>query len=166
MRVNAAFSATDTVAASAELGGKGLSPAHVVDAFKLKTLTASLCPTDGNSANLTAYLCFHHMRERFDDDPPLESGVERNAEMVPHPERDEHRARHLQALGHITSNGDGDGRNLPSFYGALDQRDRLVSYRSSRRKEHDIGPLLGDRVGEIFGKGALEPVRIHVVPNE
>jgi len=70
------------------------------------------------------------MFQRARDDAPLQLAMERDPEMVPHHERHKQGARRLDLLRHVQGNRDGDRRNVLTFYGALNQRDRLVSYRS------------------------------------
>ena len=63
------------------------------------------------------------MIERFKDDLALQLPVKRHAEVVPHHERHEDRPRRLGVLGDIERDGDRDGRDIPVFDSALNQRD-------------------------------------------
>jgi hypothetical protein len=72
------------------------------------------------------------VRERRDNDATLQIAMKRDAKMVPHHEWHEHRARRFDLVCHIQSDRDGNRGDVPAFYGALNQRDGLVSYRSGR----------------------------------
>ncbi len=96
------------------------------------------------------------MAEALQDDPPLEIAVERHPEVVPHHERYEDRPRGLEVLGDVTRDRDGHRGDAASLYGALDQSDRLVADRSSRREQGEVGVFVSHSLREVLGERALK----------
>lgn len=118
----------------------------------MSALTAGLRPGDREIADLTAGFGFDQQSERLQDDPPLHFAVKGWAELVPHHERDEYRSGRLGVLRDVSRYRDRYGRNASSLDGALNQRDRLVSYGSGGGCQDQVGSLRHDFVGDLFGQ--------------
>ena len=106
------------------------------------------------------------MIESLEDDLALEFAVVGHAEVVPHHEGHEHRARRLTVLCDVQSDGDGNCGNTSVFNSALHERDRLVSYRSSGSEQRDIGTICHNSLRNILSERALQSLRVHVVTDE
>jgi hypothetical protein len=96
------------------------------------TFLTGFCPRDGQSCHLATLPGGANVLQRTDDDATLQIAMKRDAKMVPHHKWQEHCARWFDLVRHIQSDRDGNCGDVPAFYGALNQRDGLVSYRSGR----------------------------------
>ena len=117
-------------------------------------------------ADLAAERRLRHEVERRHHDGALQRGVSRNAEMVPHHERNEDGPGSDTRFGNVARNGDGDGGKATAFECALDQRHGLMTNRSSRREQDEVGLLRLDRARQLFREARLEPNRVHVVTDK
>ncbi len=125
-----------------------------------------LRPGEGQEQDFAATLRFAQVLQCFEQDPPLKFAVVRHAEVVPHHERYEHSTRRLRVLRHIQSNRKRN-RGYPSaFNGALHERDGLVSYRSGRAQQSDVGSVGDDRIRYLFAQRTLQSLRVHIIADK
>lgn len=100
------------------------------------------------------------------DDQSLCADMERDPEVVTHPERYEDRAGRFDPLGHVARHGDGHRGDATAFDCALNQSDRLVADGSSRAEQSDVGLLVDHRLREVLSERVLQQLRVHVVADE
>ncbi len=116
--------------------------------------------------DIAALLSGREPIEGSEDDVSLEIAVKGHAKMMAHHERDEHGPGWLCVLRDVTRYADGYRWNSSSLNSALHERDRLMSYWSSRAQQYGLGTISDDGIGNLFRQGPLQPLRIHVVANE
>jgi putative hydrolase of HD superfamily len=119
---------------------------------------SALAPTSWGRCGSRRSLGVHQVVEALEDDAALQLAVERDAEVVSHGEGEEDRARRPGVLGDVPGDRGRDGRDAPSFDGALDQRDALVAEGSGGRGERDVGALLATRRRDVLGQRPLQPL--------
>ncbi len=89
-----------------------------------------------------------------------------HAKVMAHHERHENRPRRLGLLGDVTGRGDRYSRNTAPLNSALHERDRLMSYWSSRAEERRVGTIRDNRIRDLFCQGPFQSLRVHVVADE
>jgi hypothetical protein len=80
--------------------------------------------------------------ERFEQYASLQFGVKRDTEVVPHRPRQENDAGRRDFFGDVFSARDGSSRNSSGLDRALDQSNGLMTDRSSRSQQRDVGACL------------------------
>src|SRR5712691_6312914 len=106
------------------------------------------------------------MIQSSDDDSSLQFTVKRYTKVMAHHKRQEHRTRRFTVLGNVQGDRKGNCRDSFFFDSALNQRDRLMSYRSSGTQQCCLGALRHHRVSNVFGKRPLEGRRVHLIADE
>ena len=91
------------------------------------------------------------MVQRGADYSALQLAVEGYTKVMPHHKRKEYRARRFAMLGDIDGDRQRDCGNSSFFNSALNQRDGLMSYRSSRTKQDRLRPIRGHRIPKVLG---------------
>lgn len=91
------------------------------------------------------------MVKRLQEDLALQLEMEGDSKQVAHHEGQKDSPGRLDLLGHIAGHTGGNRGNASSFYGALDQRDRLMADRSSRSEQSDVGLRFDHRLGDVLG---------------
>src|SRR5258707_6675563 len=106
------------------------------------------------------------MIQSSDDDSSLEFRVKRHTKVMAHHKRQEHRTWRFTVLGNVQGDRKTNCRDSFFFDSALNQRDRLMSYRSSGTQQCCLGALRHHRVSDVFGKRPLEGRRDHLLADE
>jgi len=136
---------------------------HALDLLSLPTRPR---PRHRQVVDVSAPL--HGLRpvEGRQDDAPLQLAMEGDPEMVTHHEGHEDRAWRPGMFRDVAGHRDRHRGDTPSFYGALHERDGLMSERSGRRQEGDVRPLGDHRLRDVLGQRPLQALRIHIVADE
>src|SRR5258705_12571290 len=106
------------------------------------------------------------MIQSSDDDSSLQFTVKRYTKVMAHHKTQEHRARRFTVLGNVQGDRKRNCRDSFFFDSALNQRDRLMSYRSSGTQKRCLGALSHHRVSDVFCKRPLEGRRVHLIADE
>src|SRR6266850_2007651 len=106
------------------------------------------------------------MIQSSDDDSSLQFTVKRYTKVMAHHKRQEHRTRRFTVLGNVQGDRKRNCRDSFFFDSALNQRDRLMSYRSSGAQKCCLGALRHHRVSDVFGKRPLEGRWVHLIADE
>ena len=97
----------------------------------------------------------------------LNVSMEGRTKVMAHWPGNENRTRSFDGGGHIFGDCDRDGWNSAFFDLSLNQSDRLMTNWSRRSEQRNVRPLFFiDCAGNVLGHRSLEPLRIHVVPDE
>ena len=116
--------------------------------------------------DLATALRAHQMIQCGDNDSPLQITVKRYTKVMAHHKGKENCARWFTVLGNVKGDGKRNCWDSFLFDSALNQRDGLMSYRSSGTQQCCLGAVRYHGVGDIFGKRPLEGRRIHLIPDE
>lgn len=106
------------------------------------------------------------MCQRKANDPPLQFAMKGYTKVMAHHKRKENRSWRFAVLGYVKSHAQRDCRNPSAFNSALNQRDGLMSYWSSRTQQHGIGSIRDHGIGNVFCQSSLERGRIHLIADE
>lgn len=106
--------------------------------FILFPLTSSFGPGNGQLFYNATLIGGNEQVQGFENYPPLQFSMEGNSKMMPHHEWNKDGPRRFYLLRDIFGDADRNCGNSPFFYGALDQRDRLVTDRSGGREQRNI----------------------------
>ena len=86
--------------------------------------------------------------------------------VMAHHKWEEYSAWWFAVCGDVKSNRQRNGRNTSAFNSALNQRDGLMSYWSSRTQQRGIGSIRDHGFRNVFCESSLERGRIHLIADE
>lgn len=86
--------------------------------------------------------------------------------VMAHHKRKENYSWRFAMFGDVKSNAQRNRRNSSAFNSALDQRDGLVSYRSSRTQQRGVCAIRDHCRGYVFCQSLLEGRRVHLITDE